>query len=150
MHSTRARASKAVFKLYLTLLTAADPVDCVESTAARSTCTAIDQELYTLTTAAAGVGTACTGSSTKCVPGDGNIPVCTCPNGTPTIATGAADTRCTADGEDCSACDADYHLSGTALDSTTTTCVGETLSRLDPHTKYTSRFNLSILSHENI
>ena len=121
---------------------------CVESTAARSTCTAVDQELYTLTTAVANGGTACTGSSTKCVQGD--IPVCTCPNGTPTIATGAADTLCVYDGEDCSACDAGYHLSGAAAEGTATTCVGETLSRLDPHTEYTSRFNLSILSHENI
>jgi hypothetical protein len=100
---------------------------CVESTAATSTCTAVDQELYTY-----GGGAACTGSSTKCVPGDGNIPVCTCTNGTPTLATGAAGTLCTADGEDCSACAAGYHLSDTATDSTATTCVGETPSRFDP------------------
>eukprot|EP01047_Picozoa_sp_COSAG01_P076242 COSAG01_NODE_13327_length_1600_cov_2.425716_1_plen_359_part_10 len=51
------------------------PVNCVESTAARSTCTAVGQELYTLTTAASGGGTACTGSSTLCGYGDGNITV---------------------------------------------------------------------------
>ena len=97
----------------------------MESTAATSTCTAVDQELYTRTSAAANGGTDCTGSSTQCVPGDGNIPLCTCPNGTPTIASGAADTLCTADGEDCSACDAGYHLSGTAAEGTATNCIGE-------------------------
>ena len=98
-----------------------------------------------MTTAAANGGTACTGSSTKCVLGD--IPVCTCPNGTPTIASGATGTLCVYDGEDCSACDAGYLLSGAAAEGTATTCVGETLSQLDPHTEYTSRFNLSILLH---
>ena len=47
----------------------------MESTAATSTCTAVDQELYTRTSAAANGGTDCTGSSTQCVPGDGNIPL---------------------------------------------------------------------------
>ena len=62
----------AVFIWYLTLVTAAITwlVDCVESTAARSTCTAVDQELYTLTTDAANGGTACTGWSTLCVISD--------------------------------------------------------------------------------
>jgi hypothetical protein len=48
--------------------------DCVESTADASTCTAIGQELYTLTMSAANGGAACTGSSTLCVAGDGTIP----------------------------------------------------------------------------
>jgi hypothetical protein len=139
-HATndREQATNAIYKCYRKV-----PIDCVESTAARSTCTAVDQELYTVTTAAAYGGNACTGSSTKCVLGD--VLVCTCPNGTPTIAMGAAGTLCATDGEDCSACATGYHLSGAALDSTATTCVGKTLSRLDPHTEYTSRFNLSIL-----
>jgi hypothetical protein len=50
------------------------PQDCVEFTAAASTCTALGQELYTLTTPAANNGVACTGSSTVCVAGDGSIP----------------------------------------------------------------------------
>jgi hypothetical protein len=49
------------------------PVDCLESTAARSTCTTVDQELYTRTTPAANGGTACIGSSTLCLAGDGTI-----------------------------------------------------------------------------
>ena len=49
-------------------------VDCVEATAATSTCAAIGQELYNLTTAASGLGLACTGSSTLCTAGDGSIP----------------------------------------------------------------------------
>jgi hypothetical protein len=48
--------------------------DCVESTADASTCTAIGQELYTLTMSAANGGATCTGSSTLCVAGDGTIP----------------------------------------------------------------------------
>jgi hypothetical protein len=54
----------------------ADPVDCVESLAATSTCTAVGQQLYTLTTVASGGGTACAGSSTLCVAGDGSIRDC--------------------------------------------------------------------------
>lgn len=50
-------------------------IDCVESTADTSTCTTVGQELYTLTTAAANGGAACTGSSTLCVAGDGTIPM---------------------------------------------------------------------------
>ena len=42
----------------------------MESTAARSTCTAVDQELYTRTTDAYNGGTVCTGSSAKCVQSD--------------------------------------------------------------------------------
>jgi hypothetical protein len=53
--------------------TATPAVDCVESTAARSTCTTVDQELYTRTTPAANGGTACIGSSTLCLAGDGTI-----------------------------------------------------------------------------
>ena len=49
-------------------------IDCVETTADASTCTAVGQELYTLTTPAANGGAACTGSSTLCVAGDGTIP----------------------------------------------------------------------------
>lgn len=45
--------------------------DCVEATAATSTCTACGTELYTLTTAASGGGTACAGASTLCADGDG-------------------------------------------------------------------------------
>jgi len=45
-------------------------VDCVESTAERGSCTAVGQELYTLTTAAEGTGAPCTGESTLCVTGD--------------------------------------------------------------------------------
>lgn len=50
------------------------PVDCDESTADASTCTEVGQELYTLTTPASRGGATCTGSSTLCVAGDGNIP----------------------------------------------------------------------------
>ena len=72
MQPTRARAPTAVFIWYLTLVTAAITwlVDCVESTAARSTCAAVDKELYTRTTNAYNGGTVCTGSSAKCVEGD--------------------------------------------------------------------------------
>jgi hypothetical protein len=59
--------------MVFTSLTTAALVDCDEFTAARSTCTAVAQELYTQTTTAANGGTACTGSSTLCV--DGDIPV---------------------------------------------------------------------------
>lgn len=55
-------------------------VDCVEATAATSTCTTCGQELYTLTTPSSGAGLACTGSSTLCGDGDGETPiVCTSP-----------------------------------------------------------------------
>ena len=50
-------------------------IDCVETTADTSTCTTVGQELYTLTTAAANGGAACTGGSTLCVAGDGSIPL---------------------------------------------------------------------------
>ena len=41
--------------------------------------------------------------------------VCTCPNGTPTIASGSGDTLCEADSAtDCSACRAGYTLSASA------------------------------------
>lgn len=46
--------------------------DCVESTAARSTCTAVDEELWSHTPHS-GRGDACTGTSTLCVAGDGSI-----------------------------------------------------------------------------
>ena len=64
------------------------PLDCVETTADASTCTAVGQELYTLTTAAANGGAVCTGSSTLCVAGDGTIPS---PPPAPTPGTSAAD-----------------------------------------------------------
>eukprot|EP01043_Picozoa_sp_COSAG02_P065822 COSAG02_NODE_10047_length_2038_cov_4.968025_2_plen_333_part_01 len=50
------------------------PIDCDETIADRSTCTEVGQELYTLTTAAANGGAACTGTSTLCGAGDGTIP----------------------------------------------------------------------------
>ncbi|GMI42467.1 hypothetical protein TeGR_g3447 [Tetraparma gracilis] len=49
-------------------------VDCVETTAATSTCTEIGQELVSVTTAQSGDGAACAGASVLCEAGDGAIP----------------------------------------------------------------------------
>ena len=71
---------------------AAVPIDCVEATAATSSCTACGQELYTLTTAAANGGAACTGSSTLCGNGDTSLVCGMCSGNT----AGAGDYTCTA------------------------------------------------------
>ncbi|GMI55455.1 hypothetical protein TeGR_g11924, partial [Tetraparma gracilis] len=49
-------------------------VDCVETTAATSTCTSIGQELVSVTTEQSGNGAACADDSVLCVAGDGSIP----------------------------------------------------------------------------
>ena len=49
-------------------------IDCVETVLPRSNCTSIGQELYSITTEPSGNGMKCTGESTLCVAGDGNIP----------------------------------------------------------------------------
>jgi surface protein len=50
------------------------------------------------------------------------IPFCTCPNGTPTLATGSGATLCDVDSIDCSACDTGYYLSATAAAGSSQTC----------------------------
>ena len=63
------------------------PVDCVESMKSPSECTAVGQDLYTLTTQARNGGKACTGSPTLCKEGDGRLTkidcayTATCPRG---------------------------------------------------------------------
>jgi hypothetical protein len=77
-------------------------VDCVESTAATSTCTTLGQELYSVTTPAEGAGTACSGVSALCAAGDGSIPY-------PAIA------NCLTQATDqCSACDPGFSLASNA------------------------------------
>ncbi|GMI24628.1 hypothetical protein TeGR_g681 [Tetraparma gracilis] len=49
-------------------------VDCVETTAAKSTCTSKGQELVSVTTPQSGSGAACPGASVLCEAGDGLIP----------------------------------------------------------------------------
>jgi hypothetical protein len=67
-------------------------IACVEATAATSTCTACDQELYTLTSVAVNGGTACSGSSTLCGNGDASLVCGMCSGNT----AGAGDYTCTA------------------------------------------------------
>ena len=52
-------------------------MDCVESTTDSSSCTACEQELWSVTTEAANGGVACAGSSTLCTHGDGSA---SCPD----------------------------------------------------------------------
>eukprot|EP01048_Picozoa_sp_COSAG05_P016782 COSAG05_NODE_2207_length_3397_cov_6.909642_1_plen_776_part_01 len=68
------------------------PMDCVEATAATSSCTACGQELFFLFTAAANGGTACTGSSTLCGNGDNSLVCGMCSGNT----AGVGDYTCTA------------------------------------------------------
>ncbi len=44
----------------------------------------------------------------------GNILICTCPNGTPTVATGTGAAMCEVSGVDCKSCNLGYTISGTA------------------------------------
>jgi hypothetical protein len=51
---------------------------------------------------------------------------CSCPNGTPAVASGSDGTVCEGDGDvDCSACDAGYTISDTAASGSLQTCDGE-------------------------
>ena len=105
-----------MLKWHFTLLTAAIPgyTNCVESTAARSTCTVVDQELYTLTTTAANGGASCTGSSTKCVQGD--LPI-NCDEST------AARSTCTAIDQELYTLTTGAAYGGTACTGSSTKCV---------------------------
>ena len=67
-------------------------VDCVESTADASTCTSCGEELYTLATAAANGGGACTGSSTLCTDGQGST---SCPAPVDCVENTADTSTCT-------------------------------------------------------
>ena len=64
------------------------------------------------------VGYAANSGNTAC---DANI--CTCPNGTPTVATGSGGTLCDVPGVDCSTCGTGYRLSATAASGGLLTCV---------------------------
>lgn len=59
---------------FASMCTLVSNVDCVETTADRSTCTSIGQELVSVTTQQAGTGAACAGASVLCAAGDGSIP----------------------------------------------------------------------------
>ena len=58
-----------------------------------------------------------------------NANTCTCPNGTPTIATGSGATICDTATLDCSACKAGYHLSEPAVSGSAQTCVANTCTK---------------------
>jgi hypothetical protein len=93
-------------------------VNCVEATAATTTCTAVGQELYTLTTVASNGGTNCSGSSTLCVAGD--IPV-NCVEAT------AATTTCTAVGQELYTLTTAASNGGTACSGSSTLCVASNM-----------------------
>jgi hypothetical protein len=121
-------------------------VDCDESTADASTCTAEGQELYSLTTPASGGGAACTGSSTLCVAGDGSIPrncveVTLHPNYCTTVgqelytlttAAAGGGTACTGSSTLCAAGDGSIprNCVETTADASTCTAIGQELYTL--------------------
>ena len=49
--------------------------------------------------------------------------ICTCPNGTPTVADGFAGTLCDTATEDCSQCEVAYKLSGTPAAGSAQVCI---------------------------
>ena len=65
-----------------------------------------------------GSGTACAAYVPTCTP-----KVCTCPNGTPTLATGSEGTLCDTATEDCSECNAGFVISAKAVAGLSQICL---------------------------
>ena len=80
----------------------------------------------TCTTTSCSSGTTMITGCTKIADRQCSVFICTCPNGTPTIAAGSDATLCDAATVDCSECDTGYTMSAPAASGSAQTCNANT------------------------